>query len=221
MTICAILIILYLVSIIVPIIGAVTNNNIVQNVLYWIFNLISPSINSQAIVTYIMAHKSAFCRISAGGSGDALFKVIGDDTIGVNWLILFLHIILLLSALILIDSGLLRYFIGYLFSFRSKKTQADESRLDDDVLAERRRILGANNPSYRVNNDNVLPDEEMIANDHLIVQDLKKQFPSRPWPAVNHLTFGAKRGEAFGLLGFNASHLSLSLSLTHFFIDSD
>jgi hypothetical protein len=128
----------------------------------------------------------------------------------VNWFIFFLHIIALLSVIILIDIGLLRYFFASVFSCRTKKTQADESRLDDDVLAERRRILRSNNPSYRVNTENVLPDEEMIANDHLIVQDLKKQFPKRPWPAVNHLTFGAKRGEAFGLLGFNVGHLFLS-----------
>ena len=28
--------------------------------------------------------------------------------------------------------------------------------------------------------------------------------------AVNHLTFGAKRGEAFGLLGYNVSHTNES-----------
>ena len=42
--------------------------------------------------------------------------------------------------------------------------------------------------------------------DHLTVHDLVKRFPGRSAYAVNHLTFGAKRGEAFGLLGYNVSH---------------
>ena len=39
----------------------------------------------------------------------------------------------------------------------------------------------------------------------LIVNNLVKYYPIRKILAVNHLTFGAKRGEAFGLLGYNVS----------------
>ena len=161
-----------------------------------------------------MAHKSEFCSSTASAIfGTGFFKTVGDDTIGVNWVILIFHIVLLLSLLIVIDTGLLKYLPFPRCTSNISTTQAEEGRLDDDVLAERQRILRSSNPSYHLNTDSVLPDEEMIANDHLIVQDLKKHFGGRPYPAVNHLTFGAKRGEAFGLLGYNVSYMSLSLTL--------
>ncbi|CAF1314882.1 unnamed protein product [Rotaria sordida] len=39
----------------------------------------------------------------------------------------------------------------------------------------------------------------------LIVRDLVKFYPARQTPIVNHLTFGARRGEIFGLLGHNGA----------------
>jgi hypothetical protein len=165
----------------------------VQKLLYWLFNIISPSINAQVIVTYILAQKSEFCKLITGplGTGDSemsLFKSIGDDTIGWNAAILVLHILLLL--LIVIDSGLLQFSFSCLY-----KSDFDENTLDTDVLAERHRLLQSQT--------NALEDGEHI--DHLIVNDLVKYYPIRKVLAVNHLTFGAKRGEAFGLLGYNVS----------------
>lgn len=88
----------------------------------------------------------------------------------------------------IIDSGLLQCS----FSFFYKDT-FDESKLDDDVLAERRRVL-----EFAANSSNI---EEPV--DHLTVNNLVKYYPMRKVLAVDHLTFGARRGEAFGLLGYN------------------
>ncbi|CAF4052885.1 unnamed protein product, partial [Rotaria sp. Silwood1] len=52
-----ILIVLHLVSIIVPIVMSIVNHILVENVIYWLLNIISPTINAQAIVTYILAQK--------------------------------------------------------------------------------------------------------------------------------------------------------------------
>ena len=38
------------------------DNTFVQQFIYWLFNIISPSINAQAIITYILAQKSQFCN---------------------------------------------------------------------------------------------------------------------------------------------------------------
>jgi hypothetical protein len=184
-----VLIIIHLVSIIVPIILSLVDNTVVQQLVYWIFNIISPSINAQAIITYTLAQKSKFCRLFVDDF--SVFKSIGNDTIGLNWVILILHIIILLALLIAIDMGLLKF--SFLCS--SQPSAFDENILDNDVLAERRRILNSN--SLTTNN---YPD-------YLTVHDLGKRYRGRSVFAVNHLTFGAKRGEAFGLLGYNVSHI--------------
>jgi hypothetical protein len=163
-------------------------------------NVISPSINAQAIITYILAQKSQMCKTYASGDSP-LFHKIGDDTIGLNWVILIIHIVLLLLLLIAIDTGLLR------FSFRSSSIPSNfnESLRDDDVRAERNRVLNLNpSPKHHnyVNTDDYSQEYET---DHLTVHDLVKRYPGRSALAVNHLTFGAKRGEAFGLLGYNVS----------------
>jgi hypothetical protein len=182
-----------LISIIVPVVSTLIKNPSVQKFLYWLFNIISPSINAQVLITYILAHKSQFCKFmttssSTDNSKSSLFKSIGDDTIAVNGVLLVLHILLLLFLLILIDSGLLQFTFSCLY-----ESDFDENTLDDDVSAERHRVLGLQTT--------LSIDEEQI--DHLIVNDLVKYYPGRHVLAVNHLTFGAKRGEAFGLLGYN------------------
>ncbi|CAF4517350.1 unnamed protein product [Rotaria sp. Silwood2] len=118
------------------------------------------------------------------------FESIGDDTIGWNCLILVLHISLLLLLIIIIDTSLLKFSFSFLY-----KSNFDENTLDDDVLAERSRILDLQT--------NIFVDDEHI--DYLTVNDLVKYYPRRKILAVNHLTFGAKRGEAFGLLGYNGA----------------
>ncbi len=175
-------------------------NNFLQALIYWILNVISPSINAQAIITYILAQKSQFCKILSLMDFD-IFHKIGDDTIGLNWVILFIHIVLLLLLLIAIDTGLLR------FSFRSSSIPSNfnESLLDDDVRAERNRVLNLNPSPKRHNSINTDDHSQEYETDHLTVHDLVKRYPSRSVLAVNHLTFGAKRGEAFGLLGYNVS----------------
>ena len=184
--------ILHFVSIIVPIVSLLIENSSVRYLLYWLFNILAPNINAQVIITYIMAKNSAFCKtfneaFSTGGSDVTFFKSIGDETMGVNAAILVLHVVLMLLLLILIDSGFLQ------FSFTCCYTpHFDENKLDDDVRAERDRVLRGRQGK----------DE---ADDHLTVNDLVKYYPMRKVLAVDHLTFGAKQGEVFGLLGFNVS----------------
>ena len=90
------------------------------------------------IITYILAHKSKFCSIIIS-SGFELFAPFGDDTIGINWAILILHIIILLLFLIAMDCGYIRF--SFSLSFLSRPITVDNSRLDDDVSAERQRVL--------------------------------------------------------------------------------
>jgi hypothetical protein len=171
------------------------DNTKIQKFLYWLLNVISPSINSQALITYILAQKSQFCKSMIRLSDrNSLFTSIGDDTIGWNIVILVLHTVLLLFLLIIIDSGLLQFTFACLY-----QPNFDEDKLDNDVLAERHRILGLET--------GVFVDEEQI--DYLTVNNLVKYYPRRGVLAVNHLTFGAKSGEAFGLLGYNVSQLMI------------
>ena len=186
---------------------SIVDNTLAQRLVYWIFNIISPSINSQAIITYILAQKSQFCTLLIN-SGFKIFTPIGDDTIGVNWLILVLHIIILFSVLIAMDCGFLRF--SFSFSFLSHPITFDENMLDNDVLAERRRILNLNPLAINQTPVNTDSNEEGHGTDHLTVHDLVKRYRKRHVLAVNHLTFGAKRGEAFGLLGYNVSHTKQS-----------
>jgi hypothetical protein len=192
MSICFIITILHLISIIVPIITTIVENASVQMLLYWLSNIISPSINAQVIVTYILAQKSAFCKLASVHIKKSAFESIGDDTMGWNYLILVLHILLFLSLIIIIDTGLLKFSFSFLY-----KSNFDESTLDDDVLAEHSRILDLQT--------NIVDDDDDAHIDYLTVNDLVKYYPRRKILAVNHLTFGAKRGEAFGLLGYNVS----------------
>jgi hypothetical protein len=157
--------------------------------LYWLFNILSPSINAEAIVTYILAQKSALCKSGIVPFKMLDFESIVDDTIGLNCLILVLHISLLLSLIIILDLGLFSFSFSFLY-----KSNFDENTLDDDVLAERSRILDLQTKIFD-------DDDEHIG--YLTVNDLVKYYPRRKVLAVNHLTFGAKRGEAFGLLGYN------------------
>ncbi|CAF3811478.1 unnamed protein product [Rotaria magnacalcarata] len=195
-----ILMILHLVSIIVPIIMSLINNVFLQKLIYWLLNIFSPTINSQVIITYILAQQSKFCR-TFFHSDFSFFTPIGNDTIGWNWIILIVHIIILLLLLIAIDSGILKFS----FSCFVYPLHFDEHILDDDVLTERHRILNSNyltaNKSLLIANNS----EEEHEIDHLTVNDLVKRFPGRSVCAVNHLTFGAKRGELFGLLGYNGA----------------
>src|SRR5690348_5004180 len=100
--------IIHLVSIIVPIILAIVNNTNIRHIVYWILNVIFPSINAQVIITYMLANKSHFCQDYAAILAD-IFPEIGNETIGVNWVILVLQIIILLLLIIMVDTGFLRF----------------------------------------------------------------------------------------------------------------
>ncbi|CAF3827305.1 unnamed protein product [Rotaria sp. Silwood1] len=159
----------------------IVQSTFVQKLLYWLFNIISPSINAQVIVTYILARKSKLCRFITDPFGLtnfelSLFKAIGNDTIGWNVAMLWL----------------------LQFSFSSLyKSNFDENKCDDDALVERHRILKHRKKPFE--------DEEHA--DHLTVNNLVKYYPIRKVLAVNHLTFGAQRGEAVGLVGYNVTRI--------------
>lgn len=204
--------IIHLVSIIVPIILAVLKSRGVQVLLYWILNIVFPSINAQAIITYNLAQKSAFCKTSKAGL-DEFFPEIGDDTIWANWIILLLHIVVLLTIIILIDTGFLRLSFG-----SSNNSSFDENYLDDDVRAERRRVLNSQPAITSDDPVNFENGDQGWKSDHLAVHDLVKHYRGSNKLAVNHLSFGAKRGEAFGLLGYNVSiWTNLSIDLFYYF----
>ena len=177
----------------------------VKKLLYWLFSILFPTINAQVIITYLLAKKSRTChtwRSDNGGQFDLSFmKPIGDDTIAWNWVILFAQVLVLLLLLIIMDCGLLRFSCSCLY-----KSFFNENTLDDDVRAERHRIFDSHERLIHRNRASTADgNEEDHETDHLIVHDLVKEFYGRPRPAVNHLTFGARRGEAFGLLGYNVS----------------
>ncbi|CAF1191001.1 unnamed protein product [Adineta steineri] len=97
------------------------------------------------------------------------------------------------------DSG----FLQFSWACSSKKSSTDERELDDDVAAERNQIL--NNMNLSSARNSIGPDRDVNRLDHLIVHDLVKSYPLHRAAAVDHLTFGARRGEAFGLLGYNGA----------------
>ena len=212
---------LHIVGIVISVIINVVQQNSLRQLLYWLFNLLGPNINAQVIISDILVAKSQLCKGLAKPNGAFLFPTFSairsnKATIIWNWVILVAHIVIYLTLLIVVDIGL----VNCTYSCRREPT-FDENTLDDDVLAERHRILQLHPVQSKHSDTGAKNNDDGQETDHLIVEDLTKQYSGRPQPAVNHLTFGAKRGEAFGLLGFNASHLSLSLSLTHFLIDSD
>lgn len=61
---------------------------------------------------------------------------------------------------------------------------------DEDVLAERRRVLSANN---------------LTINDGVIIKDLVKSYGTKKKNAVNHLSVGMAHSQIFGLLGVNGA----------------
>ncbi|CAF1239735.1 unnamed protein product [Adineta ricciae] len=191
-TICFILVILHFVSLIVPIVMMIVNSTSVRNLLYWLFNVLFPSVNAQVIIADILAKKSGFCKTTdlLFAADDSLFTSIGDSTMIWNYVILVAHALVLLLILIVIDSGLLQFSCSCFYT-----STFDENTLDGDVLAERRRILGSHSHTIEGEEDN----------DELAVSDLVKYYPMRKVLAVNHLAFGARRGEAFGLLGYNGA----------------
>ena len=203
-----ILVLIHLIGTILLMILALVKVQNALNIAYWVLNLLSPTVNAQAIVIYILAGKSRFCQVMAGQI--SIFSRIGDDTMALNWIILFAHIILPLLLLIAIDCGYVN--ISFKSLLYKAPVQFNENTLDSDVLAERQRILNLNQSTLtqrHVNTDAAATTQQET--DHMVVHDLVKHFPGRNVLAVNHLTFGAKRGEAFGLLGYNVTLLNIPI----------
>jgi ABC-type multidrug transport system ATPase subunit len=138
-------------------------------------------------------------------------------------------------AFMLIESVL---FVGYAFymdslSVISVEPSVDPSfnpavldGLDDDVQAERDRVLGnvvvttTAAPNYRelkVIPDNV-EDTANVRDDPLVISRLRKVFPPKVTGrtsviACEDLTFSVGRGEIFGLLGANGAGKTTALSM--------
>ena len=84
----------------------------------------------------------------------------------------------------MIQRGVIRLILGP----ESTKSSNDPNLDDEDVKHEKERIL----------NKTDLPDV-------LVVKDLSKKYSRKGKLAVDHLTFGVKPGECFGLLGVNGA----------------
>ena len=75
--------------------------------------------------------------------------------------------------------------------------EAPEANIDDDVLAERRRVMQEVHDTKRVK----AQDDSNY--DALVVYRLAKNF--KRLKAVNNLSFGVHQNECFGLLGINGA----------------
>ncbi|UJR08715.1 hypothetical protein I4U23_012972 [Adineta vaga] len=186
-----ILVILHVISMITTTTIAFMKNSSIPKLVYWLCNIIFPSINAQIIITDILSKNNPTCQAYIFKLRKLFHnKMMENGAIEWNYLIFILHILVLLLLVIIIDSGLLKFSPSCTPNF-------DENTLDDDdVLAERSRLLEL---QTNVSNN---ANERM---DYLTVHDLVKYYPRRKVLAVNHLTFGAKRGELFGLLGYNGA----------------
>lgn len=138
-----------------------------------------PNINAQVIVNSILVTKTSLCQ-NLDKNNYGKLRSVTEEKIVYNLVLLILHMVVYLLLIIIIDCQWFR-----MKSFRKRKLIFNENQLDDDVLAERHRIL----------------NEE--SDDSLTVNNLIKYYSKSDKLAVDHLTFGAKRGEIFGLLGFN------------------
>ncbi|CAF1361261.1 unnamed protein product [Didymodactylos carnosus] len=166
-------------------------------------NALFPSINAQVLVTRILSDGSQFCRVARLGTFTLPFE--GDGYLWINILLFVIHCLVLFFLLVSIDSGLIKFSFRNCFSSQQFK-EFDSKSIDEDVLAERQRILAKDKFNQSNNNTrNSITTESSKDIDHLIVKDLVKYYPRKHVVAVNHLTFGAKRGECFGLLGYNGA----------------
>ena len=215
LAISAMLLLLHVISMIVSVLMILVENKKLRNLLHVLLNILAPNINAQAIIVDVLTKRSPLCKqlynlANPENPGSLGIVALENVDVAWNWVILILHVVFYLLLLIAIDGGLLKCSCSC-----AAESDFDDTKIDDDVLKERERILQL----HRVpSNENALETDENDAEqetDHLIVHDLVRRFPGRPTPAVNHLTFGAKRGEAFGLLGYNVSHPSPSRYSPH------
>ncbi|CAF3806236.1 unnamed protein product [Adineta steineri] len=155
-----------------------------QKLLYSLLNIICPTINAQVIITYILARIGQYCKIiipqNITYNRNTTYNRYTSffEPIGDNtigW-----NIVILILHIVVFLFLLIIIDSGLLqFSFSCfYKSNFNENTLDDDVLTERHRVLGTQTHTFE--------DEENFL-------------------AVDHLTFSARRGEAFGLLGFNGA----------------
>lgn len=155
--------------------------------IYWIMNIIFPSLNSKRLLIILLKNYSKnLCEIIENDK-NILNKFVFSKEIKENdfWKYLFIYLIqifILFLYLCLID-----------FNFFNKKislnnSQFNPNEIDEDVLNERISLLSNN---YLTN--------------PFICYDLIKKYPEKDNLSINHLTFTIQQGQCFGLLGFNGA----------------
>ena len=209
------LLLLHVISMLVSVLMILLKSKRLRDLLHILLNILAPNINAQAIIVDQLTRKSPLCKLlynSANAGMHESLDLITSKNIDVvwNWVILTLHVVVYLPILIAIDGGLLKCSCSC-----TTESEFDDTKLDGDVLNERTRTLQLHRVPSKENALETDENDTEHETDHLIVHDLVKRFPGRPTPAVNHLTFGAKRGEAFGLLGYNVSHPSSFSTVRH------
>ena len=116
------------------------------------------------------------------------------DFTGKFMLCMFVQGVLLFSITLMIQYrvflSLQQKLIKLIIGPQSLKSPVDADTVDDDVKHENERVLSREHDK--------LPDV-------LVVKDLCKKYTRQGKLAVDHLTFGVKPGECFGLLGVNGA----------------
>ena len=106
-----------------------------------------------------------------------------------NFLFMFGTSLLFIVILVLIETGVIKRIL----TGKGGNRGFVESNLDGDVVQERQRTLA-------------LMDDRKQKSDVFLVSNLCKEFGvGKKFLAVDHLTFGVKHGECFGLLGVNGA----------------
>lgn len=157
--------------------------------IYWIMNVIFPSLNSKRFISILMQKSSKnFCELIENDpellSKIGFTKELKENHLSQHMICIVIEIVLLFVLLCLIDLNS--------FQWKSKvsnEDEFDENEVDEDVLNERNELLSRTHSLSAP----------------FISMDLVKRYPRKESLAINHLTFSIEEGECFALLGFNGA----------------
>jgi len=160
-----------------------------MQIIYWIINIIFPPLNSKRFISILLKSSSKnLCQFIENDktilSKIGFIKEIKENDFWKHLILILIQIIFLFIFLCLIDINLFNKKINSL-----NDDQFDEDELDDDVLKERKDLMS----------------NKYHFNDPFICIDITKKYPQKDNLAINHLTFSIKKGQCFGLLGFNGA----------------
>ncbi|CAF3658697.1 unnamed protein product [Adineta steineri] len=154
--------------------------------LYWLMNIIFPSLNSKRLISIILNKSSNnLCKIILNDENILLkfgsIRRTNENDYLIYLLINLFQIIFFFFFLYLIDMNKFNKKIH----LNVDEEDFNEDDIDEDVLEERNHIDIELNP--------------------FVCYDLIKKYSSQSNLILNHLTFHVEKGECFGLLGFNGA----------------